>query len=143
MTLENLVGRSLEKVPIDASSILKLLQAAEKSLLDSKVEMLSNDSRFDLAYKAVMQLSNAALQANGYRTLTSKPGHHQTMIQSLPKTIGLDNDNVIQLDALRKARNVADYSGDPVTEKELETCLALADELCAEVNKWLKAKGLI
>ena len=51
MTLENLVGRSLEKVPIDASSILKLLQAAEKSLLDSKVEMLSNDSRFDLAYK--------------------------------------------------------------------------------------------
>ena len=50
MTLENLVGRSLEKVPIDASSILKLLQAAEKSLLDSKVEMLSNDSRFDLAY---------------------------------------------------------------------------------------------
>ena len=46
MTLENLVGRSLEKVPIDASSILKLLQAAEKSLMDSKVEMLSNDSRF-------------------------------------------------------------------------------------------------
>ena len=55
-----------------------------------------------------MQLSNAALQANGYRTLTSKPGHHQTMIQSLPKTIGLDSDKVIQLDALRKARNVAD-----------------------------------
>ena len=108
MTLENLVGKSLEKVPVDASAILKLLQAAEKSLQDSKVETISNDSRFDLAYKAVMQLSNAALQANGYRTLTSKPGHHQTMIQSLPKTIGLDSDKVIQLDALRKARNVAD-----------------------------------
>ena len=143
MTLENLVGKSLERVPVDASSVLKLLQAAGKSLLDSKVETISNDSRFDLAYKAVMQLSNAALHANGYRTLTNKPGHHQTMIQSLPKTISLDNNKVIQLDALRKARNVADYSGEPVTEKELETCLALADELCTEVNNWLKANGLI
>jgi len=122
---------------------LKLLQAAEKSLQDTKVETISSDSRFDLAYKAVMQLSNAALQANGYRTLTSKPGHHQTMIQSLPKTIGLESDKVIQLDALRKARNVADYSGDPVTEKELETCLALADELCTEVNNWFEINGVI
>jgi hypothetical protein len=65
------------------------------------------------------------------------------MIQSLPKTIGLDSDKVIQLDALRKARNVADYSGDPVTQKELETCLALADELCSEVNNWLKTNQVI
>ena len=143
MTLENLVGKSLEKVSVDASSILKLLQAAEQSLQDSKIETISNDSRFDLAYKAVMQLSNAALQANGYRTLTSKPGHHQTMIQSLPKTIGLNNDRVIQLDALRKARNVAVYSGDPVTEKELETCLTLADELFNEVNNWIRDNKVI
>lgn len=143
MTLENLVGKSLEKVSVDASSILKLLQAAEQSLQDSKIETISSDSRFDLAYKAVMQLSNAALQANGYRTLTSKPGHHQTMIQSLPKTIGLNNDRVIQLDALRKVRNVADYSGDPVTEKELETCLTLADELFNEVNNWIRDNKVI
>lgn len=58
-------------------------------------------------------------------------------------TIGLDSDKVIQLDDLRKARNVADYSGDPITEKELETCLALADELCSKVNNWLKTNELI
>jgi hypothetical protein len=90
-----------------------------------------------------MQLSNAALQAKGYRTLTSKPGQHQTMIQSLPKTIGLDSDKVTQLDALRKARNVADYSGEPVTDKELETCLVLAEELCTEVNNWPKTNEVI
>jgi hypothetical protein len=39
---------------------------------------LSNENRFDAAYKAIMQLSNAALQAAGFRTLTSKTGHHQT-----------------------------------------------------------------
>ncbi|WP_216217800.1 MULTISPECIES: hypothetical protein [Polynucleobacter] len=37
-----------------------------------------------------MQLANAALQAKGYRVLTSKPGHHQLMLQALPLTVGLD-----------------------------------------------------
>jgi hypothetical protein len=36
-----------------------------------------------------LQIANAALQASGYRTLTSKPGHHQVMIQSLSKTLGI------------------------------------------------------
>ncbi len=44
-------------------------------------EAVSNETRFDAAYKAIMQLANAALQANGFRTLTSKPGHHMTLIQ--------------------------------------------------------------
>ncbi len=59
-----------------------------------------------------MQFANAALQAHGYRTLTSKPGHHQTMIQLLPQTLGTDKKTVIILDAMRKQRNIADYSGD-------------------------------
>jgi hypothetical protein len=61
-----------------------------------------------------MQMANAALQSCGYRTLTNKPGHHQTMIQSLTKTIGLDAETMVVLDALRKQRNVADYSGDRI-----------------------------
>ncbi len=53
---------------------------------------MSTENRFDAAYKAIMQIANAALQVNGYRTLTSKPGHHQTMIQSLSKTLEIDNE---------------------------------------------------
>ena len=63
---------------------------------------ISAENRFDAAYKAIMQLSNAALQANGFRTLTSKPGHHMTMIHVLSQTIDLDKQTVIVLDALRK-----------------------------------------
>jgi hypothetical protein len=51
---------------------------------------LFNESRFDLAYKAIMQSAKAALQAKGYRVLTSKPGHHQLTLQVLPLTIGLE-----------------------------------------------------
>ena len=74
-------------------------------LVDAHVIQVSAENRFD-----------AALQANGYRTLTSKPGHHMTMLQSLPLTVGLDSDMMIVLDALRKQRNIADYTGDIVPE---------------------------
>lgn len=85
-----------------------------------------------------MQLSNAALQSCDYRTLTNKPGHHQTMIQSLPKTIGLETDTMVVLDALRKQRNVADYSGDLVPAGTANECIAHAKALWQQLNDWLK-----
>jgi hypothetical protein len=85
-----------------------------------------------------MQLANASLQANGFRTLTSKPGHHMTMIQSLGQTLGLENETVIILDALRKQRNVADYSGDTVPESTARDCLMHAENLLQNVSRWLK-----
>ena len=91
MALNNLIGISLASVEPNRLTISRLFDAAKNSLKDAEIVNLSNEGRFDMAYKAIMQLSNAALQANGYRTLTSKPGHHQIMIQSLPQTIGLEN----------------------------------------------------
>lgn len=85
-----------------------------------------------------MQIANAALQANGYRTLTSRPGHHFTMIQSLPETIGVDNDTVIVLDTMRKQRNIADYSGDIVPESTLVECINQAEKLLNTFKKWLE-----
>ena len=35
-----------------------------------------------------MQLALAAMMASGFRPSTNEPGHHQTMIQSLPLTLG-------------------------------------------------------
>ena len=85
-----------------------------------------------------MQMANAALQASGYRTLTSKPCHHRTMIQTLPKTIGLDTEIIIVLDALRKQRNVADYTGDLVADNAVAECIKHAEQLWAQLNTWLK-----
>tara|TARA_R110002072_G_scaffold9584_1_gene46356 strand:+ start:15694 stop:16068 length:375 start_codon:yes stop_codon:yes gene_type:complete len=116
MILDNLIGKNLEAITPDAAVIKRLLDAAVRNIADAQIDGLSNENQFDMAYKAIMQLANVAMQANGYRTLTSKPGHHQIMIQSLPKTVGLDVDQMIILDGLRKQRNVADYSGDLVPE---------------------------
>lgn len=138
MSLDNLVGRTLERIDPDVTVIKRLLTAAKRNIADAHILEVSSENRFDAAYKAIMQLSNAALQGNGFRTLTSKPGHHMTMIQVLSQTIGLDRQTVIVLDALRKQRNVADYSGDIVPSSAVDECVKQAENLLHDVNHWLK-----
>jgi hypothetical protein len=78
MSLQNLVGRTLERVAPDRAAIGRMLAAAERNLADAGLAALSAENRFDAAYKAIMQCAMVALRANGYRTLTSQPAHHQT-----------------------------------------------------------------
>lgn len=137
MSLDNLLGISLESIDPEATTIQRLLDAANRNLQDAKVDTISDENRFDAAYKAIMQLANAALQANGYRTLTSKPGHHMTMLQSLVQSVSLDKQSVILLDALRKQRNVADYSGDLVPASAVKACIEQAESLQQHVEAWL------
>lgn len=138
MGLDKLVGITLGRIEPDASVINRLITAAERNIVDARVTEISAENRFDAAYKAIMQLANAALQANGYRTLTSQPGHHMTMIQSLTQTVGLDNRTVIVLDAFRKQRNVADYSGDIIPESTLAECVTHAENLLNLLKNWLR-----
>jgi uncharacterized protein YuzE len=100
--LKKLVGISLQEIQPDATAISRLLVAAARNLSDARVTEISFENRFDAAYKSVLQSANAALQASGYRTLTSKPGHHQTVLQLLVKTAGVDRETVIILDAKGK-----------------------------------------
>jgi hypothetical protein len=129
---------SLEQAEPRREDVQRLLTAAARNLLDAGVEAISDENRFDAAYKCVMQCAIAGLLANGYRTSTSKPGHHQTAIQSLPTTIGLDNENMVELDALRKLRNCDDYEGMPIRPQALEEAMAQATALLARVQAWLR-----
>ena len=139
MSLQNLVGRSVEAVAPDPAAIARLLAAAGRNLADARLTGLSAETRFDASYKAIMQCAMAALHANGYRTLTSQPGHHQTALQTLPLTIGLPTERMIVLDALRKQRNLADYQGDSVPEQTATECFGQAQQLLADVKAWLTA----
>lgn len=140
MTLRNLLGISLDAVTPSREAVARLLAAAERNLADAALPGLSAENRFDAAYKAIMQSAMLALHANGYRTLTSRPGHHQTAIQSLSQTIGLSANTVIVLDALRKQRNLSDYDGDPVPETAVRDCIASDQQLLQLVKDWLKTQ---
>jgi len=78
MTLQNLLGISLDAVAPERTQVARMLAAVERNLVDARLAALSAETRFDVGYKAIMQLAMLALYANGYRTLTSRPGHHQT-----------------------------------------------------------------
>lgn len=66
MTLENLLGIGRLK-PHNATrtEVQRLLGSAESTLNDARLAPMSNNSRLDLAYKAIMQAALAALLANG------------------------------------------------------------------------------
>ena len=139
MTLENLLAiHRLQAFEPTAGGVLRLLASAERNLADARLAELSADNRFDAAYKTIMQCAMIGLWAKGFRTATSQPGHHQTAIQALPKTLGLTQDSVIVLDALRKQRNLNDYEGDPVTDAAVRECLSQAETLLAHTRQWLQ-----
>lgn len=140
MTLENLLAiHRLQLFDVTPDGLQRLLASAERNLTDARLPELSADNRFDTAYKAIMQCAMIGLWANGYRTSTSQPGHHQTALQTLPKTMGVVQDIVIVLDALRKQRNLNDYEGDPISDAAVTECLAQAKALLAHTRQWLQA----
>lgn len=49
MSLDNLVGISLEKITPDATVIGRLLSAAKRNIADAHVKEISAETRFDAA----------------------------------------------------------------------------------------------
>lgn len=116
-----------------------MLVAARRNLADAHAENISTENRFDAAYKCIMQCALVGLMANGFRPDTKVPGHHQTVIQSLPKSIGLPVERVSVLDTLRNKRNLSDYTGKDIDSASLATCITEAQRLLGEVGDWLTA----
>ncbi len=139
MSLQNLakIGQ-LHPHEARADEVARLLAAVQRNLKDAGRRENSAETRFDCAYKAIMQCALIAMTAAGYRPSTNAPGHHQTMIQSLPLTLGVSNDAWIVLDGLRKKRNQNDYSGAPISRLEADEAIANAADLLAAVQSLLR-----
>lgn len=138
MSLDNLVKtHQLQHHTATAEEVQRLLAAARRNLVDSRVTSISDQARFDLAYKAIMQCAMLGLLAKGYRPSTTTPGHHQTMLQALELTLGVSKEIWIVLDSLRKKRNLNDYSGDLIEPAAVKTCIAQAESLLRVTEQWL------
>jgi hypothetical protein len=129
----------IKEHPPDAGEIQQLLTAAQRNVRDARVREVTPETRFDAAYRAIMQAALAAMMAHGYRPDTNRPGHHMTVVQALPLTIGLSAARVTVLDALRRKRNVSDYTGQDVDDESAESCAAEAERLLEDVRRWLRA----
>jgi hypothetical protein len=65
VTLQSLLGLSLDAIGPNKVQIGKLLAAAQRNIQDAQLTALRAENRFDAAYKAIMQLAMAALHAKG------------------------------------------------------------------------------
>jgi len=138
MSLQNLLKiRQLDEHVTDAAQLGRLLGAAERGIVDAQQDSISLETRFDAAYRSIMQISMAALWANGFRPSKSAPGHHMTMIQSLCHSVALSNDRMLVLDTFRVKRHGLNYSGEDVDETSVEACTDAAGDLLRHVKAWL------
>lgn len=119
--------------------IADLLAVVARDLADAAIERLSPDWRLGIAYNAALQLATLALAASGYR-----PGReraHERAILSLRYTIGLDQDAVDLLDAVRRKRNISNYERAGATSaSEAEEVYQLALKLDAAIREWLQGE---
>lgn len=142
MTLDQLLSaRLLHKEPERPGEVHQLVSAARRGLDDSGVTAVSIESRLSIAYHAAVQLCNAGLRLNGYRTGADTKGSHVTAIRSLEQTLGIDARTRRVLDAFRRRRHKAQYEGmDVVSETELQALRATGERLLREVERRLAAR---
>ncbi|HEX6927712.1 MAG TPA: DNA-binding protein [Gammaproteobacteria bacterium] len=138
MSLSNLlkIGQLIEH-EANPRDCRQLLDAARRAIKDAGNIQITIETRFDAAYRAIMQTATAALWATGYRPSTSVPGHHRTTLQSLVHTVELDAARIAVLDRLRHKRNLADYSGEDIDEVSLVACIDEAKSLLEDVERWM------
>lgn len=124
----------LDTVGYSKDLVDRMLATAKQRLRDAQFTQNSDETRFDCAYTAIRAVADIGLHINGFRTSTSKPGHHQTAIACLAHTLGVDGATIRVLDSLRKQRNLSDYDGELVSEAALQECLKQAQALLTRVE---------
>ena len=140
MTLENLIGKGLQREPTHPAEIARFLAKIATKLADAQNTALSLDTRFDVAYEALLQTGIAALRANGFRP-DSRGGHHMLALQTLAITIGYPRERTRLLDEYRRQRGLGLYDGsfDP-SATEVTALIDEARKLHRHFQQWLAAQ---
>jgi len=118
--------------------VFDLFAVVETNLRDAAIPALSPERKLGCCYGAILSAARAALRATGYRVSRSTRSHHYYVIQSLRYTVGLDSATILQVEAIQKKRNTADYVRvGEVSEALVTEAAALAQEISTAVRRWL------
>lgn len=104
---DNLVDiGQIKQEPGDQKEFSGLVHSGQSRLKDSRMDALSLESRFDLAYNAAHALSLAALRWHGYRS-----ENRYIVFQCLQHTIGVGPEVWRVLAHCHNLRNRGEYEG--------------------------------
>lgn len=134
--LDNLVKvGQLKAEPPEQAEVDGLIHSGCVRLKDSRLDALSLESRFDLAYNAAHALSLAALRWHGYRS-----ENRYLVFQSLTHSLQLPAEHWRVLDSAHKRRNLAEYEGHLDVDDALLTALI---RVAKEVERRVMALGSV
>ena len=143
MTLQSLIATGeMRAHAVDVESIGKLLRAAHRNLLDAHPPALSNDVRFNGAWRCIRQCVRLGLWAAGYETTSDEPIAAHVGLASLRFTLSLPREDAQILDRLRRQGERADYEGDTISDLMLAECIAAATRLLGRTVTSLRDQGI-
>lgn len=157
MTSTNLLNLAkigqLDPVAYSKDLVDRMLATATQRLRDAQFTQNSDETRFDCAYTAIRAVADIGLHINGFRTSTSKPGHHQTAIACCCESRGRLRASHSQRSGKghRKTANPARLAGalhaghgdDHAESPGLATCTCFAQgfELIGQAPRWRSHAG--
>ena len=137
-------SRDMEAIEPDPERVAGLWEKALASNEDSR-KGLSPDNAISLAYQAGLQACTALLEAHGYRTKGSNPGHHYRVFYA---TSGLGYTELSDVhttsEKVKTERTKSFYSGDPQDAAQVDALHEWLEGLLPAVHSALTraASGL-
>jgi len=119
--------------------IRNLLAVVDRDLENARIEKLSPDWRFGIAYNAALKLCTVLLYASGFRA--DRELAHKRTVDALPLILGEKRaGDARYLDTCRKKRHVVEYeTAGGASDGEAEELIEFAAGLREDVLGWLRA----
>lgn len=108
-----------------AASLLRQADARLRDLERLPIDDESAPFRFESAYEALRETTQALLEADGYT-----PKSHEAIIAYIGEKRILAQDITYRLDMMRIKRNDINYRAEIVTAKEAKQAIAFAKRTC-------------
>jgi len=118
----------LKKAEPTGADVRERFEVAIRDLKDAGIAELSVDTRFRLAYEAVLAVAQALMLADGFRPASLD--NHYYSIESLEHTMGEDRKSLTLLHAMSKKGSLLPYGQvGAVSPEELATMLREAQRI--------------
>ncbi len=129
----------LRPLAVNARDAVQWLAQAQIKLQDARQAVISNGTRMDVSWDAVLLACMAVACAEGWR-VTSDRGHHVVVLEGACEAMGLGEIRFDELDILRDWRNRKYRAGFTVEDSELEEALEWVGVFLEDVARWYRAQ---
>ncbi len=134
----------LKPLAVNARDVVQWLHQAQAKLEDARQPAISNGTRMDAAWDAVLLSCMAVACAQGWR-VTSDRGHHAVALEGAAHALAIGERRFDELDILRDWRNRKYRPGYVVETEELNEALDWVAPFLTDVATWFdrQHRGLI